>query len=322
MQSIKVPEEILDFFHVDTRPVYPDFNYNDLKWVSDDKYIDSWGVKWQAAKNPKGQTMYYDMIEHPLEDANSLSEVENYDWPEPGPFTHMKGLEKRASLLKEETNYALVGHMGTTSIFELSWYLRSMEEFFADLLKRKEIADKILNKVFQIRKRQMKEYLLRVGSYLDVVAIGDDLSMQTGPLISPTTYRNMIKPYHEKYFNFIKNLTPAKLHMHSCGSVSALLPDLIEIGVDVINPVQVSAEGMSPDKLMDQFGGKIAFWGGIDTQQTLPNGSVNDVRKEVLKRIRQFEGKNGGYIVNSVHNIQADVPPENIVEMFKTAYEV
>jgi uroporphyrinogen decarboxylase len=151
--------------------------------------------------------------------------------------------------------------------------------------------------------------------------MGDDLGTQNGPQMSPKTYRQVIKPYHQELFALIKQRSNAKVFLHTCGSVYRLLPDLIDAGVEILNPVQVSAKDMDTRRLKAEFGDKLSFMGAIDTQHVLPFGSVADVRAEVERRIADF-GPGGGYIVAPVHNVQADVPPENLVAMYRHARQV
>jgi uroporphyrinogen decarboxylase len=159
-----------------------------------------------------------------------------------------------------------------------------------------------------------------VGQDADVVFPGDDLGTQLGPQVSPAIYRRLIKPYQRRLFDVYHAKSPGKVLYHTCGSVVALIPDLIEIGVDVLNPVQVRATGMDPVRLKREYGRDLSFWGGIDTQEVLPRGAAEDVRQEVARRIGEL-GPSGGYVLNSVHNVQPDVPPENIVAMFGAGRE-
>jgi len=190
-----------------------------------------------------------------------------------------------------------------------------MEQFLIDLIENKPVARALLEKVMEIQSIKMEGYLEEVGEYIDVVGIGDDFAGQRGPLISPNLFRSMVKPYLRAYFKLVKSKTSAKLHLHSCGAVSDLLDDLIEIGVDIINPVQVSARGMMPEVLKDKFGQKLCFWGGIDTRSILPKKTPAEVAAEV-RRIAGILGEDGGYVLNPVHNIQPDVPPENVIALF------
>jgi len=148
----------------------------------------------------------------------------------------------------------------------------------------------------------------------------DDLGFQDGLMVSVETYRQLIKPRHQKYFQLFHDLSPAKVFFHTCGSVADIIDDLIDIGVDVLHPVQVSAAGMDPASLKQKYGGRLAFWGGIDTQHILPHGTVDDVKAEVERMIETL-GAGGGYILGAVHNIQPDVPIENILAMYTHARE-
>jgi uroporphyrinogen decarboxylase len=219
----------------------------------------------------------------------------------------------------KDGEYAIVGSMGSPgNIFEQSWYLRGLTEFFLDLVDNKEFAHALMSKITGIRKQNAEYFLREVGDYLDVFQLADDLAMQNGPYMSPDLYREMIKPYQLELFQFVKSLTSAKIYYHSCGSITRLLDDLIEVGVDILNPVQVTAEGMETDLLKRRFGTSLSFWGAIDTTQILPNGTADDVRKEVKKIIHDL-APGGGFVLSSVHNLQPDIPPENILAMFEAA---
>jgi uroporphyrinogen decarboxylase len=162
--------------------------------------------------------------------------------------------------------------------------------------------------------------LKQVGDDVDVLMASDDLGLQTGLMVSDETYRSLIKPRHRKYFDLLHAHSTAKVFFHTCGSVAAILDDLIEIGVDVLNPVQVSAAGMDPETLKRRCAGRLAFWGGIDTQHVLPHGTVAQVKAEVERMIETL-GTGGGYVLGAVHNIQPDVPLENTLAMFEHAKE-
>ena len=160
--------------------------------------------------------------------------------------------------------------------------------------------------------------LAEVGPNLDVVMVAEDLGSQDGPLISPEMYRRMVKPAQKRIWQFIKSRTNAKLFLHSCGSVRQFIPDLIEIGVDILNPVQVAAGSMDPSELKREFGKDLTFWGGgCDTQRVLTFGTPDDVEREVRRRIREL-APGGGFVFNQIHNIQPGVPPENVMRMFET----
>ncbi len=171
-----------------------------------------------------------------------------------------------------------------------------------------------------MRKENARLFLEQAGDFIDVFQCADDLAMQNSPFMSLPMYREFIKPYQAELFGYIKSMTQAKFYYHSCGAVTSLLDDLVEVGVDILNPIQVSATGMETDKLKERFGKHLSFWGGIDTFDVLPNGSVEDVRKEVAKRIGDL-APGGGYILGSIHNMQSDVFPENVIAMLEAAVE-
>ena len=193
-----------------------------------------------------------------------------------------------------------------------------MENWFVDLVLNPQIMEYLLDTILDITTAMARNVLSEVGSMADVVTCSDDIGGQKGLLISREHYHNFIQPRHSKYFDEIHSRTDAKLLYHSCGDISSILPDLIEMGVDAINPVQVSAANMDPVRLKENYGSSLAFWGGIDSSQLLPYGTVEDVKSSVQRTI-DILGRGGGYILSAVHNIQPDVPPENIEMMLNTA---
>ena len=164
-------------------------------------------------------------------------------------------------------------------------------------------------------------FMEEVGDLVDVVMIGDDLAGQNGPLFSPDFYRRIVKPRQKKLVQHIKSLTPAKIWYHTCGSCQAFLPELIDNGIDIINPVQISAKNMDPSDLLAKYGHDLVFWGGgIDSQHVLPTASPDEIHAHVRQNLSLWK-RDGGYIFNNVHNIQASVPAENIVALFEAAYQ-
>ncbi len=195
--------------------------------------------------------------------------------------------------------------------------LRGFTQMILDLQMNPEFMSALLSKLLEINIDATERFLDKVGKYIQVFRGGDDMATQQGLLMSLETFRRFIKPVYKKYFDFVKSKTDAKIFFHSCGNVTDLIDDLVESGVDILNPVQVSAMSDTAD-LKSRFGNKVVFWGGIDTQQVLPRGSLEDIEKEVSKRIRDL-GPGGGYVLASVHNIQPDVPPQNIIAMAEAA---
>ena len=203
-------------------------------------------------------------------------------------------------------------------MLEKSWELRGMERFFLDTVDNPLFIERLLDKVLEIEKKLYGNFLSITGEYLDVVQLFDDFGSQNGPLYSPQFFRDVLKPREAELIAEVKSKTAAKVMFHSCGSVYEFIPDLIEIGVDILNPIQVSARGMDTAKIKKEFGKDICFWGAIDTQRVLPFGTPGDVAEEVMKRIDDL-ALGGGYVLSSVHNIQDKVPAANIAAMYKTA---
>jgi uroporphyrinogen decarboxylase len=312
-----VDERILRHFEIDFRPVAGKGpRYPKQKTIDDRTFIDEWGV---TAHMPVGG-FYYDIIEFPLKKA-TIEDLERHPWLDPFDEGLTEGIGKEARDLHEGTDYAIVGSPSLgQSIFEQSSYLRGLDTLLMDLIINKEFAHALFRKVTDIQKTKYGRFLDKVGKYVDVVRVGDDTGMQQGPLMSPQLYREMLKPYHKEYFDFIKERTDAKLCLHSCGAVYELIEDLIDVGVDILNPIQVSAKNMECSRLKKEFGDRLGFWGGIDTQRVLPFGTPDEVKEEVRMRIREL-GPGGGFIPCHVHNLQHDVPPENVIAMYRAIKE-
>ena len=184
-----------------------------------------------------------------------------------------------------------------------------------------EKAHKFLDGLVEIYMPKLEKFLGAVGEYIDIVRFGDDLGMQTGPQISPRMYREFFKPRHKLMWDRAKQLANVKVMLHCCGGVRELLPDLIDAGLDAINPVQISCAGMNAQELKAEFGKEMVFWGGgCDTQTILPNGTPQAVRQHVREQVEILK-PGGGFVFQQVHNILANVPPENIVTMFETLNE-
>jgi uroporphyrinogen decarboxylase len=259
------------------------------------------------------------MVSQPLKDARTPEDIEEYPWPVPEMILDLNGLADHARRLYRESPYAILGiHEGPSSLFEASWYLRGLPEFMLDLAANPEMAHALLRHLTDVAKATTALFLKEVGQYIDIYRVGDDLGMQSGTMISPAMFREVVKPYLAEYYAMIHNMTDARLMLHCCGSVRSIMDDLIEIGVDILHPVQVTAEDMEPEELKAQFGDRLCFCGGIDTQQVLPHGTPGEVQEEVRRRIQEL-APGGGYLLAAVHAIQPDVPPENVCTMFEAA---
>jgi uroporphyrinogen decarboxylase len=325
VQQIVAPsEKVLELFHVDVRYVTargPDSFQGGIELNERDGRLwhdleDEFGVVWSM---PDDQMLYMDISHHPLADA-TLDDVADYPFPDGGDPSRFTGVREKALEIKNDTPYALSsGICGVT--YEICWYMRGLEQWFIDMKQNPAMCEAIIDRTSQFWVDWMAGFLGEVGDLLDVIMIGDDLTGQHGPLFSPAFYRQVVRPRQQRVIDAIKAHTQAKIWYHTCGNCVEYIPDLIEMGVDALNPVQISARGMDPEMLKKSFGREITFWGGaIDTQHILPFATPEEVRAEVRKNIEIFK-PGGGFVFNNVHNIQAGVPPENIVALFETAYD-
>ena len=323
-QLAKPSEAVLQRFHVDTRYICakaPSRFKGEISKNNRDGHVwhdlkDEFGVVWSM---PDDQNLYMDISHHPLADA-SIEMIDDYPFPDGSDSTRFDSVRSEAKKLQKETNYAICTGIGGV-VYEYCWYLRGLERWFMDMLERPSFCEKLLDKMLRFWMDYYTGFMAEVGDLVDVVMIGDDLSGQYGPLFSPDFYRSVVKPRQKKLVQHIKSMTDAKIWYHTCGNCRVYIPDLIDNGVDILNPVQTSAEGMDGIELKSEFGGKISFWGaGIDSQHILPFSTPEKVAEEVRRNLAIFK-RGGGYVFNNIHNIQAGVPAENIVAMYDTAYE-
>jgi len=321
VQQLAIPDEdFLQRIGCDFRPVVanPPSTWKFERIDEDDywAFIDEWGAKLRM---PKKNGFYYDYVEFPFKEP-TFNALKKFKFPDPDDPARIKGLKEKAKHLYESTDYALVGScLFGGGIFEHPARIRGMENFLMDLAGNIKFADALMEEITQRYIQMYSNFLDEVGPYLSVVTYWDDVTGQTGSLISPQMYRRYVKPKQKRIVDAIKRKTSAKIFLHCCGACFSFIPDFIEIGFDIINPVQVSAVGMDTVRLKRDFGDDIVFWGGIDTQKILPFGIPQDVEKEVKRRIEDL-APGGGYVLNSVHNIQAGISPENLSALF-TAFK-
>jgi uroporphyrinogen decarboxylase len=221
----------------------------------------------------------------------------------------------RAKILRESTDRAIIGLFGG-NMFEIPQMLFRMDNYLMFLGLYPDKALQFSEKLCALHMKSLEKWLGAVGSYIDIIVFGDDLGGQTGPLISPQMYRQMIKPFHRKLWHRARELADVKVMLHCCGGVRELMDDLIDAGLDAINPVQINAMGMDPAELKARFGGRVTLWGGgCDTRDILPHGTPDQVTAHVEELVRLLR-RRGGFVFQQVHNILADVPAENVVAMF------
>jgi len=274
---------------------------------------DSWGIGWK-------KTGYFmSIVDYPLKNA-TIDNLQHCPWPDPKDERRFKGLREEAEFKHKNTPYCIIAKIPNYDfgVLTQSIYLRGMEGFFMDLVINKDFALELMDKVLEYHMKLYERYLEEVGEFIDIVHIADDLATQTGTYCSLEMFREMIKPKEKRLMALIKNKTEAKILYHTDGAVSSFIDDLIEIGVDILNPIQASAKGMDPLILKESFGDRLSFHGGIDQQRILTRGTVDDVIEEVKLRIKQL-GHGGGYILGACQTVVPEVPGENVVQMFRAA---
>ncbi|MGQ9625422.1 MAG: uroporphyrinogen decarboxylase family protein [Anaerolineae bacterium] len=285
-----------------------------------------------SGRMPKGGFYFDSIIRQPPIDEENLNVEDNLE--EFGPISdeELEHFRKEAERLYTETDKAIFANFGGTGFGDIAlvpapWLkypkgIRDVEEWYISTVTRRDYVYKVFERQCEIALKNLEKLYKAVGDQVSVIFVtGTDFGMQTGPFISPKTYRELYKPFHKSVNDWVHAHTPWKTFIHSCGSVMALIEDFIEAGFDILNPVQCSAANMDPRELKEKFGSRISFWGGgVDTQRTLPFGKADEVRREVHERIKIF-APGGGFVFNSVHNIQAQVPVENLLGMYETLRE-
>ena len=275
--------------------------------------MDEWGLTYRI---PRDGADWYDLAASPLAGGELTRErIDAHRWPRGDDPELLGGLREEA-LAHREAGYAVVLKSLCAGPFEMAQRLRGMEAFLMDLATFPGEAGHLLDRVLGVKLAYWQAALAALGDVVDVVAEGDDYGTQQSMLVSPATFRSVFKPRLAELLRELKKGAPdAFVFFHSCGSVRTILPDFIEIGVEVLNPVQTTAAGMEPRALKREFGSEIAFWGGgVETQEILPRGTPAEVADDVRRNLDALS-PGGGYVFGAVHNIQADVPAENVLAM-------
>ncbi len=316
-QLAVVDEDVAEQLQTDVRPVVPgassEFQYTFRDEGAYEAYTDEWGIGW---RKPRNGGFYYDMYQHPLAAADSLDELKAYPFPDPLDEQRFATLRSQAEAVVAQGK-AVVLAGPSAGIAEVYSWLRGYEQYYIDLAVNKSLVAYMLDRLVDFKCAFWERALQEVGDLVDVVIEADDLAGQRSLLMSPNTYRSLIKPRHRRLFSFIKEQAPVKLFFHSCGAVRPLIPDFIDAGIDILNPVQVSAAGMDLQELKQEFGQDLVFWGGgVDTQGVLNAGTPEEVKQDVRRNVEAL-APGGGFVFAAVHDIQADVPPENIMAMWE-----
>ncbi len=346
-----VDEEVLDRFGVDTIELGRAFALEDRHWADwelpdgtpcqlpawtqPERLDGEWVIRSASgrviARMPDG-VLYFEQAYYPFEEKDDLELLtqafRESMWTSiaspPGPL--VAGPEGAAALaegarrLRQTTSRAILGLFGG-NLLEMGQFFYRNDNFFLLLAGNPDRAHEFLDRVMDIHMANLERFLAAVGPHIDIIVFGDDLGMQNGPQVSPKMYREFFKPREKLMWDRVRKLASAKIQLHCCGGVRELLPDLIDAGLDAINPVQITCRGMDPADLKKDFGSRLTFWGGgCDTRDVLTKAGPREVREHV-KRLMDIWRPGGGYVFQQVHNILANVPPENIVAMFEAVAE-
>ena len=348
-QQLAMPEQwYLDMFDVDVVDVTRDYcldtsAWHDWRladgsmgkippWTKPERADGGWVIRDSSgrivSRMPPGGH-FFDRIYWPLADADE-GEYGKLDFTAPSrPLLNLyreptfpQILAEAAKKLHESTDYAIMLNAAFVSLFETGCSLSGIDNFLADMIADRRKVVSLLDRLLELHVGTLERLLDATAPYINIIKVNDDLGMQTGPQISLRMYRELIKPGHKLLFDTIRRKAPGVfIFLHSCGSVSEFLPDLIDIGLDILNPVQTSATGMDPERLKREFGKDLTFWGGgVDTQRVLPYGTPEEVAEDVEHKMRAF-APGGGFVFTQSHNITPEVPPENILAMFDSFKE-
>ena len=310
-QLYEVDEQVLEYLDVDLRGLSmnpPDAGGD--RFLADGSHLDEWGV---TRVRPEG-CYYYEVRRSPLAGPITAATIARYRFPDPTDPGRFRGLRERARRLREQTDYAVLFNARFHLVHQTQ-YLRGFEDWYCDLAGNQDLFRALMDAVVEVMLEWNGRALAQIGDLVDLVGFGDDVGLQDRPVCSVPMYRKLIRPYQERIVAGIRKHTRAKIFYHTCGSVYPYIEDFIGLGIDVLNPVQVSARNMEPERLKKRFGDRITFWGGIDTQHLLPHGTPEQVT-EGVRRMFATMGPGGGYVLAAVHNIQPDVPPDNVLALF------
>jgi len=323
IQQIVIPsDEMLEMLEVDTRGLFPltSHNWNVYGKLTDSgnrwEYNDEWGFTHHF---PKEGGHWFSLVKHPLENAlPGIAEIKSYNWPDPSNKERIKGLREKALLFREQGKLVMLKGL-CAGIFEMQQRFRGMSNALVDPFLYPEFSDCLIGKLADLKIEFWQMALEELGDVVDVIAEADDYGTQESQLIDPDHFRQYYKPHISRIISAMRKSAPAaKIMFHSCGNVRPVIPDFIEMGIDILNPVHINAAGMEPYQLKKDFGKDVVFWGGgVDTQKVLAAGTEKDVEDDVRKNIEAL-APGGGFVFAAVHNIQSEVPPQNIMAMVRS----
>ena len=327
-----VEDDVLDLLHVDVRGVAPNpiaaapMRVPSHLAAGGKHYErrDELGVCWHM---PADGGHYFDMVSHPLAQAETVEDLDRYVFPPGGDPSRFAGMKQRADFFRFERQQAYILGQHNAGIWELALWLNGFEKFFCDMLAEKEYAHALMRRITDYKLAYWEKALDTVGDNVLIVSEADDLATQHSQLCSVELYKEMVSPYHKELFGFIKERARKNgaeevyLFYHTCGAMLPFADLLSEEGVDILNPVQVSAQGMDSRDVKKLLGDRFSFWGGgVDTQRVLPHGTPQEVKDEVRRRIDDL-APGGGFVFSTVHNVQSDVPPQNYMAMWEALRE-
>lgn len=311
----RLDERIFTYFDIDTRSVGEIFTPKDslFQRISDTEYIDEWGVRRRFTG------LYWESVNTPLKGA-TLEELNAYRFPDPDSIdeAEIQAHAQRAKELYENTDYVICAEHPVYGIFELGCWMCGFEDFLTRMALDEEWVHRFFERVLEYQKKVIARYYGALGQYIHYTSSGDDFATQNAPFVSPDMFRELVKPYFQERISYTKQFTKARYLHHSCGSVFRLIDDLVDAGVEILNPIQPKATDMQPRRLKETYGDKIVFHGGIDTQELLPFASESQIEETVHETI-EILNRDGGYIFAAAHNIQPDVNPKSLTVMLEAA---
>ena len=309
----KVEQPVLEHFGIDLLPIITAESGTPPVLDENRGYVDGWKVERRLPTDGG----HYFVSHSPIADLTTVEELANYDWPE--PRLDYEELKQQALYLREHTDKALMLNLNVGFLHQTQ-FMRGFDRWLMDLAADSNFACAYMDYILDIWLAESVAMMEAVKGIADVVIYADDIAFQNGPMVSGRMYRKLLKPRQKRVFDAMKS-SGMKVLYHSCGALETIMDDLIEMGVDALNPVQVSAKGMGETaELKKRWGDQITFWGGVDTQYVMPRGTTQEVRDEVTRRLNDLSA-GGGYVLATVHDVQAEVPPENVVAMFAAADE-
>lgn len=315
----KFDERILTLLDIDFRRVgdLVPFTTNLDQKISDTEYIDCYGIKH------KFTGMYWEISGSLLQKA-TIDDLASYKFPDisQAPKELVESWKPTAKYLYENTPYVIIGEHPVFGVLELACWLCGYDHIMEMMALDPDFIHYLFGRILEFQKGIIKEYYTRIGKYIHITTSGDDFGTQSGMFMSPTMWREFVKPYMEERIKYTAQFTDAVYMHHSCGSIDEIIPDLVEIGVRILNPIQPKARGMEPSRLKSDFGNIVTFHGGLDTQEVLPSNDIRRIEGAVSELIGCMKPqRDGGYIFAPAHNFQDDVSPKSIIFMYLSAFK-